>query len=214
MATGVNMKIALVLLIFLFISLACTSKPDDFAEQTNVDIQESSAVNTSMDREPFFELVPASDSTSYIRWGKGALIRTTEKTYHNWPIQERLSLFAQNDHYMILGFWTGSDTHLKLILPFDQKTKVQRYWNDITFDIDNEIIVFEYSAQDTVLIAENFRNHKRQAIGMDWPRCESAFAHYCIKKPRIENKTLHLQWTADFFFDGKVGQEMKVKLEI
>jgi len=113
-----------------------------------------------------------------------------------------------------LGFWTGSDSQAKLLLPFDLNLKEQLYWHDITFNIEDEIIVYEYNSEDTILMAENFRTLQKQAIGKGWQKCESAFPHYCIKNARIEDKILKLNWDSYFFSEIQKGHDMKIKLDI
>ena len=169
----------------------------------------ASLLATGGNNKTYFEVVPATDSTSYIVWGNQDFERQTTKTYPSSPTDQRISIKAENEHYLALQYWTGSDSHVLLILPLDETSKEKVYWNDLALDLESEIIVYESALKHEVLVAENFRTMQKQSFGSDWKPCSSAFPHYCIEGVVIKGKILLLTWITPNRFDVNAASQRK-----
>lgn len=196
----------LIIIFILLLTFAC-SEPTGNSNDINTDTKsnkilknkkEFTLVDTSRTNvsNGHFQYVPTSDSTSLIKWGNDN-VSNISSPFLNDDLDDRVGVSWQTKKYIALRRSTGSDTWYEIILPLVSAQKEKLFYNPLAYDKKNDIVIYEYNfgSVDTVLVAENILNNKRQYIGKNWKACSSVFNHYCIDSISISNKLLYVKWT-------------------
>jgi hypothetical protein len=159
-----------------------------------------------------FEIVKATDSTSFLHWSDGKKTYRSSKPVSNNYLDHKTKLQWSNDQYMCLRHSNGSDTWTDLILPFNNN-EVKLYENTLAYDKVNGIVIYETDSLPYKLVAENITGKKKQYLGEHWKNCSSLFPHYCIDSIYVENKELYVDWVLPNKIDQpNTAEVQKVKL--
>jgi hypothetical protein len=164
----------------------------------------------------YYQFIPATDTTCYIKWGNTAVSNISSKAIGNWQVEYgEIGLQWSNDKFIGLCRGTGSDTWMDIILPLKSNEDVRFYENRLAIDEENGILVYEYPSEDSIIIAENILTSKKQVLGKNWTPCSSFLYHYCIDSVSIVNKELYIEWVTPATMDVPNYKEFKqIKLNI
>ncbi|WP_250253848.1 hypothetical protein [Chryseobacterium sp. Marseille-Q3244] len=161
-----------------------------------------------------FEIIKATDSTSFLRWSNGEKTIYSSKPIDNHYLDHKTILKWSNDQNMCLRHSNGSDTWTDLILSF-KSNEVKFYENVLAYDKINGIVIYETDSLPYKLVAESMVGKRKQFIGKNWKNCSSMFPHYCIDSIHIENKELHVNWVLPNKIDKPNTTEVqKIKLTL
>ncbi|MDW9379941.1 hypothetical protein [Chryseobacterium sp. JV558] len=174
----------------------------------------SSNKNDTINPKHTFEIVKATDSTSFLRWTNDKSTFNSSESISNNYLDHKTSLQWSNDQYMCLRHSNGSDTWTDLILPFNNN-EVKFYENTLAYDKVNGIVIYETDSLPYKLVAENIAGKEKQFLGENWENCSSLLPHYCIDSIHLENKELYIAWTLPNKIDKPNKTEaQKIKLKL
>jgi hypothetical protein len=162
----------------------------------------------------YYNLKLSSDSTFVIEWSNGNEKRVTEMDFPLSPLIERFHLGWENDKFIALRAWTGSDWWFDLFLPLGSDSSEFSIGNVLTFDKNQNLVVNEYASADTIMAIHNLVSKTTQFI-IEKNRCESALTHYCIDSIAFTKNGLYYRWTLPHKLDDhKKYFERKVVVKI
>lgn len=169
--------------------------------------------------DSYYQFIPATDSTSYIKWGNKSMDNISFKGHSNYLLSKGdITIKWFNNKFITLYRDGGSDTWLHIILPLVSGQDAKVYENPLAVDKDNGIIVYEYCFcdSDTILIAENIITNKKQPIINHSQKCSSSIAHYCIDNISISKGHLYFDWLPETKIDKTTVKKQikRIKLDI
>ncbi len=161
----------------------------------------------------YYMLTQFSDSTVKINWGNDTIKRVYDEPI-DLKFAERLRIQWDNKDYLILRYGVGSGAWETVAFPINNKEQVQVFDNGLSFDPKNNLLATEHW-QDTVLIVQNLKTHKKQFIIEKEKLCDGLHSSSCIDTINISNKVLYYKWvTPHKFSDKKEATDKRIRLTI
>lgn len=143
--------------------------------------------------KPFYNLIPASDSTYTIQWGDSLFQNHSKLVLPKFFVEKELYETEKDSEQIVLAVETGSDSWYNIILPMKTGALETMFYCPILTDLKEKIVVTPYyGSGDTLFVIENFMTHKKQFIGMGWPEC-SPLLYECIDSISLHNNELYLK---------------------
>lgn len=166
-----------------------------------------------VDRENYYKLRIASDTTVQLSWGNSSF----EKTYED-PIEiifaERLRVQWKNKDYIILRYGTGTGAWTNIVLPLNKEENAKVFNNALCFDKDFNLLGTE-ELSDTVFIVHNLKTNNKQFIVEINNPCESASSTACVDTIGIKDKILYYRWiTPHKYSSNKTAFERQIQIKI
>jgi hypothetical protein len=140
-------------------------------------------------RGNYFTLIPEADSTFKLSWGSTSTNRVYNKPF-DLLFAERISLEWESQEYLILHYWTGSNSWAEIILPLNATQQVREVQNGRYFDGKQNLLVFEGFSGDTIFQVLNLTTNHQQPIIEQGRLCDALTQSWCADTVYINSNSL------------------------